>query len=135
MPIDSSASGNPLKRKLLYVFRHAPHGRIGGQEGLDALLTGGAFEQHVSVLFMDDGVCQLSRGQDAAGIGGKDYIRAFPVLGDFCASLEDGKGVYVEAASLVRRGLRADDLAVPVTLLDSEALGTLFADQHAVLNF
>ena len=124
-----------MVRKLLYVFRSAPHGAIIGQEGLDVLLTGGAFEQDVSVLFMDDGVMQLFRNQDASAIGSKDYTRAFAALGDFCESLRQGQGVFVDSGSLARRGLVPGDLAIPVEVLEGEAVRALFEDQHAILNF
>ena len=133
--IDLSVLGNSLTRKILYLFRHAPHGTINGQEGLDVLLTGGAFDQDVSVLFMDDGVYQVVGGQDASGIGGKDYTRGFGALGDFCESLQDNSGVYVEAASLARRGLTTGDLSVPAAVIDGDALIALFEEQQAVMNF
>jgi tRNA 2-thiouridine synthesizing protein C len=125
----------PVTRKLLYVFRSAPHGTIIGQEGLDVLLTGGAFEQDVSILFMDDGVFQLLKGQDTSAIGSKDYARAFGALGDFCETLEHGDGVFVESLSLAQRGLGPEDLVIPVKVLEHEAIHTLFEAQHAVLNF
>lgn len=134
--IVSSASGpDSVARRLLFVFRTAPHGTIIGQEGLDVLLTGGAFEQDISVLFMDDGVYQLLASQDASAIGGKDYTRAFGVLGDFCEALQNGQGVFVESLSLERRAIDPGDLSIPVEVLGQDAVKALFEGQHAVLNF
>ena len=124
-----------MVRRLLFVFRHAPQGTIVGQEGLDVLLTGGAFEQDISVLFMDDGVYQLLAGQDASAIGGKDYTRAFGALGDFCETLQNGQGVFVESLSLEQRGIDPDDLSIPVEVVGQDVVKALFEGRHAVLNF
>lgn len=121
-------------RNILYVFRNAPHGNLSGREGLDALLTGGAFDQSVSVLFMDDGIYQIVRGQDAKGIIGKDYTRAWGAVGDFCDSLQQG-GIFVEGESMTARGVGEDDLAVKAEIVSSGRLRELFEGQHAVVNF
>jgi tRNA 2-thiouridine synthesizing protein C len=43
--------------------------------------------------------------------------------------------LYVERESLQRRGIGADDLLVPVEVLDAKQIGELLAQQDVVLSF
>ena len=56
-------------KKFLYINRKAPYGTIYAWESLEVVLIGAAFEQDVSLAFLDDGVFQLTKGQDTKGIG------------------------------------------------------------------
>lgn len=94
-----------IVKKLLYLNRKAPYGTSAAQESLDVVLIGAAFDQDVSVLFLDDGVYQLVRGQDPSGIGHKHFSATFRALGDF-----DVRRVYVDRESLSARGLVPGDL-------------------------
>ena len=114
-------------KRILYVNRRAPHGTIYAQEALELVLVGAAFEQHVSLAFMDDGVFQLRRGQDPSALGFKDFSRTFRALADF-----DVEALFVERASLEARGLGKDDLLAPVTVVDSPELGEII-DAHDVV--
>jgi len=51
-------------KKFLYINRKAPYGTIYAWESLEVVLIGAAFEQDVSLAFLDDGVFQLTKGQD-----------------------------------------------------------------------
>lgn len=75
-------------------------------------LIGAAFDQHISLAFIDDGVYQLLCDQDTQGIGTKNFAAAFGALGDYGIA-----HIYVEAASLQQRGLALDDL-IPIDGLD-----------------
>lgn len=92
-------------KKFLYVNRKAPHGTIYALESLEVVLIGAAFDQDVSLAFLDDGVFQLTKGQDTTGIGVKNFSKTFRALGDFEVSK-----LYVEKESLEERGLNPDDL-------------------------
>ena len=48
-------------KKFLYINRRAPHGTIYAHEALEVVLIGAAFEQDVSLAFIDDGVFQLKK--------------------------------------------------------------------------
>jgi tRNA 2-thiouridine synthesizing protein C len=50
-------------KKFLYVNRKAPYGTIYAWESLEVVLIGAAFDQEVSLMFLDDGVYQLTKGQ------------------------------------------------------------------------
>ena len=56
-------------------------------------------------MFLDDGVYQLVKGQDTAGIGMKNFSPTYRTLGDY-----EVKSIYVDQASLEARGLTKDDL-------------------------
>lgn len=92
-------------KKFLYVNRKAPYGTIYALESLEVVLIGAAFEQDVSLAFVDDGVYQITKGQDTAGIGMKCFAPTYSALGDY-----DVSKIYVEKESLDARGLTIDDL-------------------------
>ena len=92
-------------KKFLYVNRKAPYGTIYALESLEVVLIGAAFEQDVSLAFVDDGVFQLMQGQDTAGIGVKNFSPTYKALGDY-----DVNKIFVEKESLEARGLTIDDL-------------------------
>ncbi len=94
-----------VTKKFLYVNRRAPYGTIYALESLEVVLIAAAFEQDVSLAFLDDGVYQLKKGQDTKGIGMKNFSPAYNALGDY-----DVKKIYVEKESLEERGLSAADL-------------------------
>jgi tRNA 2-thiouridine synthesizing protein C len=89
----------------MYVNRKAPYGTIYAWEALEVVLISAAFEQDVSLAFMDDGVFQLTKGQDTSGIGMKNFSPTYSALGDY-----EITKIYVEKESLEERGLTLDDL-------------------------
>lgn len=132
------------KKKFLYVNRRAPYGTIYALESLEVVLIGAAFEQEVSLAFIDDGVYQLMAGQDTAGIGMKNFSKTYRALGDY-----EVRKLYVERESLAERGLTVDDL-MPITYEDEDddyaekpsiiltnrsEMTKLIADQDVVLSF
>jgi tRNA 2-thiouridine synthesizing protein C len=92
-------------KKFLYVNRRAPYGTIYAWESLEVVLIGAAFEQEVALAFVDDGVYQLMKGHDTAGIGMKNFSPTYAAMGDY-----DINKIYVEKESLEARGLTLDDL-------------------------
>jgi tRNA 2-thiouridine synthesizing protein C len=92
-------------KKFLYLNRKAPYGTIYAWESLEVVLIGAAFDQEVSLMFVDDGVYQLVKGQDTSEIGMKNFSPTYRTLGDY-----EVKNVYVDRDSLEARGLSQDDL-------------------------
>jgi tRNA 2-thiouridine synthesizing protein C len=92
-------------KKFMYINRKAPYGTIYAWESLEVVLIGAAFEQDVSLAFMDDGVFQLTKGQDTTGIGMKNFSPTYAALGDY-----EVTKIYVEKESLEERGLTLEDL-------------------------
>lgn len=131
-------------KKFLYVNRKAPYGTIYALESLEVVLIGAAFDQDVSLAFLDDGVFQLTRGQDTKGIGVKNFSPTFRALGDY-----EVTKLFVERESLEERGLSADDLQEityededddwaekpSVQIISRAEMATVMADQDVVLSF
>jgi len=92
-------------KKFMYLNRRAPYGTIYAWESLEVVLIGAAFDQEVSLMFVDDGVYQLTKGQDTAGIEMKNFSATYRTLGDYGV-----RHMYVDKASLEARGLTQDDL-------------------------
>ena len=101
-------------KKFLYVNRKAPYGTIYALESLEVVLIGAAFEQDVQLLFMDDGVFQIAKGQDTKGIENKNFSPTYSALGDY-----EVTKMYVSKESLEERGLTVDDL-MPLTYEDED---------------
>lgn len=131
-------------KKFLYVNRKAPYGTIYALESLEVVLIGAAFEQDVSLAFLDDGVFQLTKGQNTDGIGIKNFSPTFRALGDF-----EVTKLYVEKESLEERGLTPDDLQEimyededddweekpSIRLVSRAEMADVMADQDVVLSF
>ncbi|MCA1789283.1 MAG: sulfurtransferase complex subunit TusC [Thioalkalivibrio sp.] len=117
-------------KKFMYVNRKAPYGTIYALESLEVVLIAAAFEQDVSMAFLDDGVYQLKKGQDTKGIGQKNFSPTYRALEGY-----DVEKLYVEAESLAERGLSEDDLLVPVEVMSREALAELMNEQDVILSF
>lgn len=94
-----------VSKSFVFINRKAPYGTIYALEALEVVLIAGAFEQQVKLIFMDDGVYQLTRNQNPAGIGMKNFSKAFGALGDY-----DVEQIFVDYESLNLRGLDTSDL-------------------------
>lgn len=117
-------------KKFLYVNRRAPHGTVYAHEALEVVLIGAAFDQDVSLAFIDDGVFQLKKNQDTSEIYTKNFSKIYSAL-----EMYDVEKLYVERESLQSRGLTEDDLSVDVKVIDSYEMKKLMSDSEVVLNF
>jgi tRNA 2-thiouridine synthesizing protein C len=131
-------------KQFLYVNRKAPYGTVYALESLEVVLIGAAFEQDVRLMFMDDGVFQITKGQETADIGMKNFSPTFGALGDY-----DVKYMYVCKQSLEERGLTVDDLLDlkwedededwaekdSIILVDRAEMKSLMTDADVVLSF
>ena len=117
-------------KKFLYVNRRAPHGTVYAHEALEVVLIGAAFDQDVSLAFIDDGVFQLKKNQDTSEIYTKNFSKIYSAL-----EMYDVEKLYVEKESLLSRGLTEDDLSVDVKVIDSSEMKKLMSDSEVVLNF
>jgi len=117
-------------KKFLYVNRRQPHGTAYPFESLETVLIGAAFDQDVSVLFIDDGVYQLKKEQAPEGIEIKNFSKAFPAL-----EMYDVEKLFVEQESLEERGISIDDLLVNVELISCKDVSALIGQHDVVLSF
>ena len=54
--------GSGIIKKFMFLNRKAPYGTVYALEGLEVVLISAAFDQDVSLVFIDDGVFQLMKG-------------------------------------------------------------------------
>jgi len=114
----------------MYINRTAPYGTIYALEALEVVLIGAAFEQDVSMVFIDDGVYQLKKDQDTDGIEMKNFSKTYRAL-----EMYDVEKLYVDKQSLEERGLTEDDLLVDVEIKTTDELTALMEEQDVVLSF
>ena len=131
-------------KNFMFLNRRAPYGTIYAWESLEVVLIAAAFEQNVSLMFIDDGVFQLTKGQDTTGIGMKNFSPTYRTLGDY-----EVRHMYVDKASLEARGLTADDLVQVewedweteetvdniVEVVDSDRVAELLEESDVVFSF
>lgn len=120
--------GPEVVKRFMIVNSKAPYGTIYAQESLELVLVAAAFDQDVSVVFIDDGVYQLKKAQQADAIGMKNFSKTFRAWADY-----EVEKIYVEKASLLTRGLKVQDLVIPVQVLTTKELGELMAQQDVVI--
>ena len=70
-------------KKFMFVNRKAPYGTSYALESLEVVLISAAFDQEVSLAFLDDGVYQITKGQDTTGILQKNFSNTYKALGDY----------------------------------------------------
>jgi tRNA 2-thiouridine synthesizing protein C len=117
-------------KKFMFVNRKAPYGTIYALESLEVVLITAAFDQDVSLAFLDDGVYQLKKGQQTKGIETKNFSPTYRALEGY-----DIEKLYVEKEAMEARGLTEDDLLVDVTVLSRAEMGKLMDEQDVVLSF
>ena len=117
-----------MAKSLLLISRQAPWSGPGAREALDIVLAGGAFDLPIGLLFLDDGVLQLSAGQKPGDLQQKDLsanLQALPMFGV--------EALYVSARSLQERGLADQALNLAVEVLDDSALTALIDSYDQVI--
>ena len=117
-------------KKFMYVNRKAPHGTIYALESLEVVLIAAAFDQDVSLAFMDDGVYQLKKGCNTKGIEVKNFQPTYRALDDY-----DINKLYVEKEALEARGLTEGDMYVPVEGRSRAESGDLRETQGIALRY
>ncbi len=117
------------RKKLLFISRSPPYGSDRARSLLDMSLAAAVFEQNIEMLFLDDGVYQLLRGQDGSAIGAKTLGNALEAL-----ELYGIERPGVSAAALAKRGLGAEDLAIAAEPLSPAEIRQRITDARAVFN-
>jgi len=123
-------SATRTRKKFMFVNRRAPYGTVYALEALEVVLIAAAFEQDVSVAFLDDGVFQLLADQSTRATGMKNFSPTFGALRDF--GIEK---LYVEQEALEARRVALRDLVVPVTVAPRAALADLMESQDVLIAF
>ena len=103
-----------VTKKFMYLNRKSSYGTVYALESLEVVLVGAAFDQDVSLAFIDDGVYQIVEGQNTDGVGMKNFSKTYHALGDY-----DINKLYVSRESLEERGLTVDDI-MPLVYEDED---------------
>lgn len=117
-------------KRFLIISRRPPYGSSHARDALDTALTTAVFEQPVAILFQGDGVFQLLGDQQPGGVQQKNLAATLSAL-----PMYDVDRLYVCARALSERGLKADDLVLPVEPLDAAAIAALIRNHDVVMNF
>ena len=117
-------------KKIAVVCRQPPYGSSLAREALDAAMAAAAFDQQVSLIFVGDGVWQLCRQQQPEAIDQRSFEKQLALL-----PLYEVEQLFADVDALRARGLAADDLSLPVKLLEPQAVATLLRQQDVVLSF
>ena len=128
--IDFEEDASGVIKKFMFVNRKAPYGTIYALEALEVVLISAAFDQDVSLAFLDDGVYQLVKGQHTKAIDVKNFSPTYRALEGY-----DIEKLYVEKESLEQRGLTAADLLVDVEVMSSADIAKMMAEQDVVISF
>ncbi|MEK7361172.1 MAG: sulfurtransferase complex subunit TusC [Pseudomonadota bacterium] len=117
-------------KKFMFVNRKAPYGTVYALEALEVVLISAAFDQDVSMVFVDDGVYELVKGQNTKATGMKNYSPTYRALEGY-----DIEKLYVDEESLEARGLTTENLLVPVEVLNTAQMAELMDQQDVVISF
>lgn len=128
--IDFEDEESGVIKKFMFVNRKAPYGTIYALEALEVVLISAAFDQDVSLAFLDDGVYQLVKGQHTKAIDVKNFSPTYRALEGY-----DIEKLYVEKESLEQRGLTEADLLVDVEVMSSADIAKMMAEQDVVISF
>lgn len=126
---DWDDDGPEVVKRFMYVNRKAPYGTIYAMETLENVLVAAAFDQDVSVVFVDDGVYQIKKGQNTEDTGMKNFSPTFRALDGY-----DVEKLYVERESLEARGIAEEDLIVDIEIVGTEELKELMEAQDVIMS-
>lgn len=120
-----------MQKKILLLSRHAPYGTSIARDAIDAALATAVYDQDLSILFMDDGVFQLLKEQDAQSISQKSFTSLLSALPYY-----DIEKVYVHKESLEQRCISPTELVVSdMHMVSSVEVVSLFSQQEHILSF
>ena len=103
---------------------------FGALESLEVVLIAAAFDQDVSLAFIDDGVYQIVKGQHTKNIDVKNFSPTYRALEGY-----DIEKLYVAKESMDARGLTQADLLVDVKIVTAAEMADLMESQDVVMSF
>ena len=113
---------------LVFIFRSPPYSTPIAQEGIDALLAAAIFDQKVAVIFMGDGVFQLTENQSPTS--GKNQMKILRSL-----AMYDIDQVFVQDTALTERGISSEKLNVVCSAVSDLAIHQIISSASHILNF
>jgi tRNA 2-thiouridine synthesizing protein C len=122
---------NESAAKLMIVFRTAPYGSIYAFEGVENVVMMAAYEQDLTVLFIDDGVYTLKKGMDSSVTGIKDFSPTFKAL----EPVYEVEKIYIDKESLESRGLALEDLIIEPEIIEKDQVEKMMEEQRNFMMF
>lgn len=120
-----------MRKKILLVSRHAPYGSSLAREAIDVALAAAIYDQDLSMLFMDDGIFQLLKNQNAQEIQQKDISSILSAL-----TFYDIENIYLHKESLEQRQIALDELIIEeLCELNNAEVASLLSQQDHILSF
>ena len=129
-----------ITKKFMYVNRKAPYGTIYALEVLEAVLISAAFEQHACIVFVDDGVYQIKKGQETDSVNMKNFSKTYGIIAMEKEDADEDEDIdmvwriIVEQESMELRGLCANDFVIDVEIIPSAELATIMSEQEIVIS-
>ena len=117
-------------KRVGVVLRHAPYGNSFAQEALDATLAMSLFGQEMTLIFLGDGVFQLLRHQQAAGIHEKTFSKQIAAF-----ELYDIERIFVCTQSLAHRNILQASLCIDVIGVAPTEIKVILHEQDTLLSF
>ena len=103
------------KKNITFISRAAPYGQDKANLCLDMALASAVFEQNINYVFLEDGVYQLLKGQDATTIQSKTLGNALETL-----ELYGIENIYVDQSSLEKRGFSETDILSGASIISKD---------------
>ena len=116
--------------KVVVLLRKAPYGSVYTAEAFRTIMGIAVFEMDICVVFVDDGVYSLLKGQNPEKLDMKPLGDGFPMLKEFNVNR-----FVVHDESLSERGLTVDDLVFEVEMANSSQISEIIKDYGRVLPF
>lgn len=115
-------------KKYLIIFKHAPFDNYSNVEGLEFALSLAAFDQSVSLMFLEAGVLQLIRDKTTDNIQQKDATKVLAGL-----DLFEIEQLYAHRTALDKYSLHANNLNCDPKILNDEQVNDVIAQHDIVL--
>ena len=117
-------------KKVACVLSTAPYGCRTVRDALDAVMVCAAFDMPPALFFMDNGIMQLIKKQEAHLISQKNHGAMLKSL-----LLYDINTFWACHASMVARGLDAGDCVLPIKTFERKQLAALLSEYDVVMTF
>jgi tRNA 2-thiouridine synthesizing protein C len=114
-------------RRFLFLLRRPPQGGVIDSELFDQMLTLAAFDQAITVLFVDDGVYRLTR-ETGEPVPTMEPAGLLELLAFY-----DIESIWVEEESLVQRDMNLDEARLSVRTILREDVAGLLASHDVIL--
>ncbi len=114
--------------RYLFLLRQTPYGSTLAREALDMALATAAFDQHVQLAFINDGVYQLMNDQKSEIKQRKNISKTLAAL-----SLYDINDIYADAESIKERGLDSANLFQQAQIVDTQTIKQLIQKADTVI--